>query len=99
MYKTADSAATEQTGGRRRCRTCRDGCRTFGRAASYIGLYAESRRERNFTSYVETYKGTCKSILDNPQSTPFTFIFADGRKFVTRDHLFPYDDVFASWIL
>lgn len=47
----------------------------------------------------ETYKGTCKSILDNPQSTPFTSIFADGRKFVTRDHLFPYDDVFASWIL
>ena len=72
-----------------------DGFCALGSLGEDVRLCAASREERNVSGFVEYFKGMFKSVLDTPQPTPFTFILPNGGRLVTRDHSYPYDDVFC----
>ena len=73
-----------------------DGFCTFASLGPSVGLCAASRREKNINKpFLKYYRKFLKNILDNPQATPFTYSLPDGKQIVTRDHTYPWDDVYC----
>eukprot|EP00438_Fugacium_kawagutii_P009091 Skav226640 [mRNA] locus=scaffold1450:137984:138819:+ [translate_table: standard] len=59
-------------------------------------VIAESYPEDGFCTFASLEPGfSVKDILDVPQATPFTFVLPDGRKIATRDHEYPWDDIWC----